>query len=184
MIWFFLGVGAVVVGAGVWVANNLSYVLSLFARDQSFTGRTTIWVVSMVMITRHPWLGYGYNEFWPAYGSDMVARLTGLTEMSHAHNAILNLWLDLGLLGVVVFILQYIRSLWRAAMAARHTKTVEWLWPIVFLLFLGVYGLVESVILQRNGLLWILFTAVAIQVSRGGARSSAVPFSTTNQAAA
>jgi O-antigen ligase len=137
------------------------------------------------MITRHPWLGYGYNEFWPGYGSDIVSRLTGLPEMSHAHNAILNLWLDVGLLGVVIFILQYLKSLWRALVAVRNTRTIEWLWPLVFLLFLAAYGLVESVILQRNGMSWILFTAVVIQVSsRGGARLSTVPLSKGNQVAA
>ena len=176
---------ALVVGVGLWAINHLSYVLSFVSRDPSFTGRTTVWIVSIAMITRHPWLGYGYNEFWPGYGSDIVSRLTGLPEMSHAHNAILNLWLDVGLLGVVIFILQYLKSLWRALVAVRNTRTIEWLWPLVFLLFLAAYGLVESVILQRNGMSWILFTAVVIQVSsRGGARLSTVPLSKGNQVAA
>lgn len=182
---FFLGVGAIVVGAGFWALNHLTYVLSLVSRDPSFTGRTTVWIVSMVMITRHPWLGYGYNEFWPGYGSDIVARLTGVSEMSHAHNAILNLWLDVGLLGVVIFILQYLKSLRRAILAVRQTSTIEWLWPLVFLLFLAGYGLVESVILQRNGVSWILFTAMVVQLSsRRSVRLSSVPLSTPNRAAA
>jgi exopolysaccharide production protein ExoQ len=182
---FFLGVAAVAAGAGLWAINHLSYVLSFVSRDPSFTGRATVWIVSIAMITRHPWLGYGYNEFWPAYGSDIVARLTNVQAMSHAHNAILNLWLDVGLLGVVIFILQYLKSLWRAVVAVRNTSTIEWLWPLVFLLFLAAYGLVESVILQRNGMSWILFTAVVVQVSsRGGARLSTVPLSTANRAAA
>jgi exopolysaccharide production protein ExoQ len=182
---FFLGVGALAVGAGLWALSNLTYVLSLVSRDSSFTGRTKVWIVSIAMITRHPWLGYGYNEFWPGYGSDMVARITGLSEMSHAHNAILNLWLDVGLLGVVIFLLQYFKSLWRAAVAVRCTKTVEWVWPLAFLTFLAVNGLVESLILQRNGLPWILFTAVVVQLSsRGSAGLTAVPLSTGTRAAA
>ncbi len=177
---FFLAVAAAAVAAGVWALNNLPYVLSLLSRDPSFTGRTTVWMVSIVMITRHPWIGYGYNEFWPGYGSDIVVRLTGLTEMSHAHNAILNLWLDLGLLGVVIFILQYLKSLWRSIVAVRYTRTVEWLWPFVFLSFLAVYGLVESVILQRNGLSWMLFTAIVVQVSfRGGVRLTTIHINQT-----
>ena len=89
----------VAAGAGLWAINHLSFVLSFVSRDPSFTGRTTVWIVSIAMITRHPWLGYGYSEFWPGYGSDIVSRLTGVAEMSHAHNAILNLWLDVGLVG-------------------------------------------------------------------------------------
>jgi hypothetical protein len=86
---------------------------------------------------------------------------------------------------VVIFILQYLKSLWRAVVVVRHTRTVEWMWPLVFLLFLAAYGLVESVVLQKNGLSWILFTAVVIQVSgRAGARLSTVPLSTGNRLAA
>jgi O-antigen ligase len=182
---FFLGVGTLAVGAGLWAISHIAFVLSMISRDPSFTGRTTVWIISLVMITRHPWLGYGYSEAWPGYGSDIIARITGLSGMSHAHNAILNLWLDVGLLGVVIFILQYLKSLWRAVVAVRNTSTIEWLWPLVFLLFLAAYGLVESVILQRNGMSWILFTAVVVQVSsRGGARLSTVPLSTANRAAA
>lgn len=182
---FFLGVGAFAVVAGLWALNHLAFVLSLVSRDPSFTGRTKVWIVSVAMITRHPWLGYGYSEFWPGYGSDIVARFTGVSEMSHAHNAILNLWLDLGLLGVVIFILQYLKSVWRAVVAVTHTKTIQWLWPLVFLVFLAVYGLVESVVLQRNGISWILFTAIAIQVSsHGAAQLSTVPLSTGKRAAA
>jgi len=162
IIWAVVGMGALAVGAGLWALNNLQFVMSLLGRDQSFTGRTTVWMVSIAMITRRPWLGYGYNEFWPAYGSDMVAHLTGLAEMSHA---ILNLWLDLGLLGVLIFILQYSKSLWCAVVAVRNTKSVEWFWPLVFLVYLATVGLVESIVLQRNGLSWIVFTSVAIQVS-------------------
>jgi O-antigen ligase len=182
---FFVAVGALIVGVGWWAVNNLTYVLSLVGRDPSFTGRTVIWIVSMAMITRHPWLGYGYSEFWPGYGSDMVAHLTGLSEMSHAHSAILNLWLDVGLLGVAIFVLQYLKSLWRAVMAVRQTRTVEWMWPLVFLLFLAIYGLVESVILQRNGLHWMLFTAVVVQLSsRTSMPSTIVPIATENRMAA
>jgi exopolysaccharide production protein ExoQ len=161
----FLGVGAIAAGTGLWALSNLAYVLSLVGRDPSFTSRTTIWMVSIAMITQHPWLGYGYNEFWPGTGTDIVARFTHGFQASHAHNAILNLWLDIGLLGVVIFILQYLRSLWGAVVAARHTRTIEWFWPVVFLFFLAAYGLDESVILQRNGLSWILFTAVVLEVS-------------------
>ncbi|MGA8489259.1 MAG: O-antigen ligase family protein [Terriglobales bacterium] len=182
---FFLGVGLLATGVVLWAINHMAFVLSMVSRDSSFTGRTTVWLVSVAMIARHPWIGYGYNEAWPSYGSDIVARLTGLPGMSHAHNAVLNLWLDLGLMGVVVFILQYFKSLWRAVVVVRDTKTFEWLWPLVFLLFLAAYGLVESVVLQRNGLSWILFTAVVVQVSsRACARPSAVTLSPRNRAAA
>jgi O-antigen ligase len=183
--WFFLGVLAATACAGFWVFTHLPYVLSIVSRDPSFTGRTTIWLVSIAMIARHPWLGYGYNEAWPGFGSAIVAKLTGLTEMSHAHNAILNLWLDAGFLGVVIFVLQYFKSLWRAMVAVRQTTAIEWLWPLVFLLFLAAYGLVESVILQKNGLSWMLFTAVVIQVSsRVAVRLPPVPLSKRKRAAA
>lgn len=182
---FFLGVGALAIGVGLWAIYNMAFVLSLISRDPSFTGRTTVWVVSIALIARHPWIGYGYNEAWPGYGSDMIARLTNLSGMSHAHNAILNLWLDLGLLGVVIFVAQYLKSLWRALVAVRHTRTVEWLWPLVFLLFLAANGVVESVILQRNGLSWMLFTAVVIQLfPRGGVRLSTTQLPAVNRAAA
>jgi exopolysaccharide production protein ExoQ len=162
---FFLALGVILLGAGIWAVDHAAYVFSLLGRSESLTGRTTIWLLSMVMITRRPWLGYGYSEFWSGFGSNLVSRMTGGFETSHAHNAILNLWLDIGLLGVVIFVLQYLRSVRWAIREVRFTKSVERLWPLVFLVFLGIYGLDESVILQRNSLSWMLYTAIVLHVS-------------------
>jgi exopolysaccharide production protein ExoQ len=160
-----LVIAGVGVAAGLWVVSHLESVLSASGKDPSLTGRTTIWMVSIVYIVKRPWLGYGYNEFWPGTGADIVTRFTHGFIASHAHNAILNLWLDVGLVGVIVFVLQYLRSLWRAADMVRHTRTVEGLWPLVFLFFLAIQGVAESVILQRNSLAWMLFTSVVLVVS-------------------
>lgn len=162
---FFLGLAALAVSGGIYFISHAEKMLLSLGRSESLSGRSTIWLICLLRIKQRPWLGYGYDAFWRGAGSpaEAIWRLTGY-PVSHAHNSVLNVWVDIGLIGVLVFLLQYFRSLWRAITLVRRTTTPEYLWPFVYLFFTGVYGLVESVILRQNDLTWILYTSVALVI--------------------
>jgi O-antigen ligase len=87
--------------------------------------------------------------------------ITG-ADFSNAHNAYLSVWLDLGLLGVSVFVLCLSWALLRAIKCARYTRTADGLWPLTYLTFYTLNGLMEASAPEENNIMWVLFVAVAL----------------------
>jgi len=159
-----------VLGSGIlifWLASNTESVLEAFGRDASLTGRTQLWEPVLEMIWQRPWLGYGYGGFWLGLEgkSALVWNVSGIYA-DHAHNGLLNVWLDLGLLGVSVFTLGFLLTLLRALAWARLTKTAEGLWPLAFLSFMLLHNVAETSLLLTNNVVWILYAAVVLLTVR------------------
>lgn len=119
---------AIALGLGVMVlataAAMFEQILAAFGRDDTFSGRTTLWNGAIAVAkASHPILGAGYRAFWTATGAAGVrdyiqgwARLPG-----HGHNGYLDVWLELGWAGVAlfaVFLLVMIVRLARRVLAA------------------------------------------------------------------
>jgi len=91
-------------------------VLGLFGKDLTFTNRTDIWSVSWNYMRARPWLGYGLGALWfqpttePTYGMD---RAIGF-EAAHAHNGALDLALQVGIIGVALYIAIFVNVVRRA----------------------------------------------------------------------
>jgi O-antigen ligase len=85
--------------AGLLVAFS-GELLELMGKDWTLTGRTRIYVLSILAAWQRPFLGYGFHAFWslergPANGVWGLSNWNNL----HAHNSFLELWLGLGALG-------------------------------------------------------------------------------------
>jgi O-antigen ligase len=161
--------------------TNTANVLTELGRDPTLTGRTDVWGAVVEAIRQRPWLGYGYGGFWLGWAGESarVALQAGFMP-GHAHNGFLNLWLELGLLGVSVFVLAFSLTLLRAVAQARSTKTVEGFWPLVFLTFFVLYNLTESSLLGHNDIFWILYVAVALSTFTKDTKTGAAPRAGTN----
>ena len=87
----------------------------------------------MVMdaILKHPWLGYGYQAFWRGVdGPSVDVHLSGWIP-PHAHNGFLDLALDLGIAGPLLFVcLLAGPGLDALRLAKQHTKALD-LFPLV-----------------------------------------------------
>ena len=163
---------AVLVGviATVWLGSNAEGILSAVGRDTTLSGRTVVWSALLDVVQQRPLLGYGYGAFWEG-GTGASAVLyawllaTGLGSHTSADNGILDLWLHLGLLGVLVFLCEFVRAFWRAVGWARLTTTTEGLWPLAYLIFMLVFNLFESAILAYNSILWILYVEASLSMA-------------------
>jgi len=96
------------VSALIWFSGNAASTLAALDRDVTLTGRTDLWAIVLEKIAERPLLGYGYNAFWLGWegeSSQVWLALSPFTlgfEPTHAHNGILDLWLDLGFFGVLL----------------------------------------------------------------------------------
>lgn len=152
----------VLVGGSVAVllASNAEAILGVFGRDLTLTGRTDLWVAVLDKIGERPWLGYGYGGFWRSWEGESAQVLSTVRWAApHSHNGFLDLWLDLGLLGLLTFALGFLAVCWRSVICLRLIRTSEGLLPIAYLTFLLLANLTESSLLRQNSL-WILFTVI------------------------
>lgn len=158
-------IAAVLLGSGavILLLINAETVLAALGKNTTLTGRTIVWSAVLDMIQERPWLGYGYGAFWRGVEgpSALVSLMTG-TDYSNAHNTILSVWLDLGLLGVSVFLLCLSWAFLRAITCAHYTRTADGLWPLTYLTFYALNGLMEASAPEENNLMWVLFVAAAL----------------------
>jgi len=151
-------------GVVVWGLQNAEAILGELGRDLTFTGRTELWSLVTTMISQRPWLGYGYNGFWEGGEGANFWMSLNYFQPTSAHNGFLDLWLQLGLLGVLAFALSFLLAFLRAAAWARVDKTPESLWPLMYLTFMLLYSMTESSIMNRNDIYWALYAATVLSL--------------------
>lgn len=115
----------------------------MVGRDATLTGRTDIWP-EMLRIANQRWLtGWGHGAPWlPGSWIRDWAIFHFDFHMVSAHNALLETYLQLGLVGVVLVVLLWTVGLARTVSGVWRTGHGTWLLAIVF--FQLVHGLAEA----------------------------------------
>jgi exopolysaccharide production protein ExoQ len=153
---------ALVVLLGLWISDNPEWVLKTIGRDATLTGRTELWTFVLLAIKRHPWAGYGFNTFWmDDYGPVMLVYQNVHWTPPTAHNGLLELGLDLGIIGIVIFLIGFIVTAWKAFRTARDVQSVYSAWPLLYIIFLMLVNITETSLVQINMLAWVLYASVA-----------------------
>lgn len=149
-----------------WTLTNYSNILAALGRDATLTGRTILWSVAVDAVQRKPILGYGYDGFWTGWEGEAawVWSFVGWTA-PHAHNGILDLMLNLGVVGAAVFLIGISVNIKRAFAWARMNSRYAALWPVFLFAFIIGFSLAESAILRRNNYLWILYVDSTIRLA-------------------
>jgi exopolysaccharide production protein ExoQ len=140
------------------IGNLETIVVDVLGKDLTFTGRTILWEYVVQMIQQRPILGYGYQGFWRGLDGPSAFVVDAVSwAVPHAHNGFLDLTLNLGIVGLSIFLLSFLMSTIRAVRWLRLTKKIEDLWPLLFLSATLLYNVAESTLLERNHILWILY---------------------------
>lgn len=156
-----LGGVALVLAAASLIAPRLSAetVAGAIGEDVTLTGRTDIWAAALQAIADRPLLGHGYGAFWE--GSTEALRIQSRLqwEVPNAHNGVLDVGLDLGLVGIVLVLVLL------AGLVLRGFGDLRAARPDAAFLRLAVAGitisanLVETGLLQQNTLYTVLLVA-------------------------
>jgi exopolysaccharide production protein ExoQ len=152
--------------AVTWSWLNLGEVADLLGRDRTLTGRTLLWQEVWERILDQPILGYGYSGFWRGLEgpSGEVWIATGW-QPPHAHNGYLDIWLQLGFVGLLLTVLLLVGGLLRSLIWTRMHRGVEGEFPLLFFLFNLVTNISEVSILVRNTFYWVLFTVLLLRLA-------------------
>ncbi len=166
--------GVVVVWTGVTVMLAIATVvlvdpglpLSLLGKDATFTGRTFIWDGIMREIATRPYTGFGYGVVWSTEGKwTPLAKIVAIAGFRpyHAHSSWLEMWLGMGLGGLILWGLvvleAWLKGLWRAV------RGDGGYFALPFLAIFTLSSLTESMALVWNDLRWCLLVAVIVKLS-------------------
>ncbi|QPZ39416.1 O-antigen ligase family protein [Paramicrobacterium chengjingii] len=168
---------AAVIVAGV-IASVLLFtdqLLAILGKSEDLTGRTEFWSRVIHRASERPWFGWGYSSPWipgqlplddPLIRHDVV--------QLHAHNAWLDVWLQLGILGVVIFAAIVASLLWRSWFTAIDRPRFDLrtdrpysalsLLPLLIAVVLLVQSLAESRILIESG--WVLVVLLVLKTKQ------------------
>lgn len=69
-------------------------------KDPTLTDRTRIWTAVLSMHT-NPFVGTGYESFWMPPRLDLFAQISGVPGINEAHNGYLEVYLNLGIIGLL-----------------------------------------------------------------------------------
>ena len=164
-----------VVSMGVWLTDSSSDLLKDLGRDSTLTGRVDLWESAAMVIQKSPWIGHGYGTARVGEGDDASTYLARFSQWNapDAHNGFLNLTLDLGVVGLALFIAGFVAAFGRAIAYLRENRGVEALWPLVFFGFILLTNMTETVLLKNNNLDWVLYVATVLSVAKSRKPASA-----------
>ena len=162
-------VGLVLIAAAVVLFPDRA--AGLLGKDDSLSGRDTLWAAVEDYIAVKPMLGYGYAAFWRDAGPE-ATRIWELIRWNapHAHNAVLELLLEIGVVGTAVAAAFYTHVYGRVCAAAWRGE--RWAGPLAAVLAaMFVQSLTEANALHQGDISWVLllladFTCAASAIAR------------------
>jgi O-antigen ligase len=168
------GAAAVVVGVAVFSST----LLGVLGKSDDLTGRFDIWNRVIELAGQRTVAGWGWVSYWAPWVEpfDGLAVRKGVQYLQ-AHNAWLDVWLQLGILGLIVFGALAVSTLWRSWFLAvdrprlgisdTASYAVSALLPLLLIVALLAQSLAESRILVESG--WVLLLVLAIKTKRPSA---------------
>ena len=158
---------AVVVAAVAAVLAFSGTLLALLGKSPDLTGRFGIWEKVIGFAQERPVAGWGWVSFWMPWAPpfDELAFRNGVRQLQ-AHDSWLDIWFQLGILGLIVFGALIVSSLIRTASFALDrppgaTKyTAATLFPLLLLAALLVQSIAESRLLVEYGFFFVVVIAV------------------------
>ncbi|MFC5337620.1 O-antigen ligase family protein [Leucobacter denitrificans] len=148
------------------------FVFGLLGKSSDMTGRLETWEKVIELAQQRPWFGWGWVSYWAPWVEpfESLDQQGGIQVMS-AHNAWLDVWLQLGIVGVLVFaplvVLTLLRVWFRAVDQPRRgfgpalPYATSAIWPFLLMVALVIQSLAESRILIESG--WLLLIILAVK---------------------
>lgn len=153
-------VALIVVG---WLARGP--IVHAFNAEGALTYRLNLWQQIVALLPGNTIEGWGWAGRWQTDVPPFLALTTnGTRPASSALNAFLDVWFQLGLIGLVIFVGMLGLAFTRSWLLAGRRRSVIYAWPALVLVALLLVSLAESSILAEFG--WLTFVVCCVTASR------------------
>jgi exopolysaccharide production protein ExoQ len=157
------------ISIGVLLALNLeTIVVDGLGKNLEFNGRLPVWQLAIKSGLERPWLGYGYNGFWTSKVSDHIIANTWAMASEgfrnrdvtfHSHNGYIDLFLQLGVVGLILFAMSLFCFFKRIIYLLFLTRKIEY-FCFFILIIIHLLNISEGSRILTNRLIWTLHIGI------------------------
>jgi O-antigen ligase len=153
---------------------------AVLGKSEDLTGRVDIWAAVTHLAQQRPVAGWGWVSYWVPWVApfDTLVTRNGVRQL-HAHNAWIDVWFQLGIIGLIFFgalvASSVVRSWWLAVDRPQsgpgdgRNYTVESALALLVLTALLVQSIAESRLLVEFGFFFLVVVAVKTKSDRSDA---------------
>lgn len=147
---------------------NLDSILAVFGKDLTLTGRTEFWPDVVDFINKKPLTGYGVGGFWqlwrgPQSPSYSIINPDGF-KPPNGHNGFLDLSLETGWTGLILFAISYFGSVVRSVRhLGQHKRSVAE-FPLILVTYTLMANLTETQLWGGMYYIWFLYLITSIRL--------------------
>ena len=168
----FLVAGAFVIVGGL---AFLPRILEALGRNATLSGRTEIWSLLFRSIGKRPLLGYGFYAFWLGMTGESANAIVGAHWMfGYAHNGILEICLQLGLVGTLLFFATLLQAIANAWCCLRNGCLPGVKWYVGLIALTIVYNIDESTVLWPIDILSIMYLVACSGLAKAAQKIKSV----------
>ena len=136
----------------------------LFGKESTLLTRLQIWNYSIDKILEKPLFGYGFESFW-LNKNEIYSNL--YWDVPHAHNTLIGICIDTGLVGLGVFMIMVVDSFVKCFVNVFKNDAKEYIWYFINISILLLLTISDLNITTPNNILWIFFTLNIFAIGNG-----------------
>jgi exopolysaccharide production protein ExoQ len=161
----------ILAGWGAFLSGDLA--ANALGRDSNLSGRTFMWSAMFAAVS-NPIIGVGFDSFWTSPNALIFHHNLDLLHWYHAeqineaHNGYIEVYLNLGWIGLCLIASILITGYWRACKAFRRNPELGSL-MLAYVLVGAVYSITEAGFRTLNPL-WVFILLAVVTVSGVNAR--------------
>ena len=154
---------AVVLAIVAWVLR--APIIALFSANSELSYRLTLWRGILSLIAQNPLEGWGWVGYWrPDIQPFPLFAVAGERDPTSAVNAFIDVWFQLGFVGLAIFVGLVLLTFTRSWLLAGRRRSTVFAWPALVLVALIVTSLAESSMLVEYG--WLMFVVCTVKAAQ------------------
>lgn len=136
---------------------------SVIEDTPTLNGRTELWRSLWPIARQRPIVGYGYGAFWEGDNNRYQSQIPQRNWASTAHNGLFEVFLNVGLVGVVTVLLAHGWMVFCLFKEEHQHNQGTVVWYASFLIYLAGVNLLDASLIGRYDIFWIITVAIITQ---------------------
>jgi O-antigen ligase len=158
------------VAISILVATNVEKIFSIFNRSTSLTGRVPLWShLFNAYFSKRPLFGYGFNAFW--YINSIRMEMSEAVGYEYpiiiADNGFIDMLVNTGIVGFVLFLLFYFGLWWRSIKFAYHAENIIGFFPVILMAYVLIANVSWSLLFENENFFMLIMISVLFCISKG-----------------